>query len=259
MTTRAVIVPSGGANYGSLVEACRRLGVEAPVSADPARILDATHVILPGVGAAGHAMRSLREQRLDRVLPLLRQPLLGICLGMQVLFERSEEGDRSATGRALDPDAAPPPRAQETPRPSPTLWPRAATGACENTMDARLRGHDGGNAPMAAATAGTVECLGLLRGTVRRLPAAPSWPHMGWNTLHNRVEHALLDGIGDRDWFYFVHGYAAPAGEDTLAVSDHGERFAAAVARGNVFGVQFHPEKSAAAGRRLLANFFALR
>lgn len=202
MNARAVIVPSGGANYGSLVEACRRVGVEASTSANPAKILAATHVILPGVGAAGHAMRTLREQGLDRVLPQLRQPLLGICLGMQLLFEDSEEADGLRASRT--------------------------------------------------------SCLGLIAGHVRRLPAAPSWPHMGWNTLRNRVEHPLLDGIGDRDWFYFVHGYAAPVGDDTLAASDHGEHFAAVVARGNVFGVQFHPEKSAAPGRRLLSNFFAL-
>lgn len=205
MTVRAVIVPSGGANYGSLAEACRRVGVEAPVSAEPGRILDATHVILPGVGAAAHAMRHLRGSGLDDVLARVARPLLGICLGMQLLFERSEEG--------------------------------AARGG----------GHDGG-----------VECLGLLRGDVRRLPPAPRWPHMGWNTLRLRAAHPLLDGIGERDWFYFVHGYAAPAGDGTLAAGEHGDAFGAVVARGNVHGVQFHPEKSAGAGRRLLSNFFAL-
>lgn len=200
MNVRAVILPSGGANYGSLVEACRRVGVEASVSGEPLRILDATHVILPGVGAAGHAMRTLRAHGLDRVLQRVTQPLLGICLGMQVLFEESDEADDATATR----------------------------------------------------------CLGLLAGRVRRLPAAPSWPHMGWNTLRNRVEHPLLDGIGDADWFYFVHGYAAPTNDDTLAASDHGDTFAAVVAHGNVFGAQFHPEKSAAAGRHLLTNFFAL-
>lgn len=199
MNVRAVVVPSGGANYGSLVEACRRVGVDALVSGEPQRLLEATHVILPGVGAAAHAMRHLRESGLDRVLARVTQPLLGICLGMQLLFERSEEG--------------------------------SATEA--------------------------VECLGLLRGTVRRLPPAPRWPHMGWNTLRALAPHPLLDGVGERDWFYFVHGYAAPVGDDTLAESEHGGAFSALVARGRVYGAQFHPEKSAAAGRRLLANFFA--
>lgn len=200
-SVRAVILPAGGANYGSLREACRRVGVDATVSADEHAIRTATHVILPGVGAAGHAMRSLREQGLECALKRAQQPLLGICLGMQLLFESSLESDAS----------------------------HAET-----------------------------HCLGLLGGQVQRLPASPSWPHMGWNTLQRRVEHPLLDGIDERDWFYFVHGYAAPVGTDTLASCDHGGRFSAVVARDHVFGTQFHPEKSAAAGRRLLANFFAI-
>jgi imidazole glycerol-phosphate synthase subunit HisH len=197
VNARAYIVAAAGSNYASLIEACRRVGVDAGIGDDPARIAAATHVIVPGVGAADHAMRNLRRQGLDRVLRKVTQPLLGICLGMQILFEHSDEGDA-----------------------------------------------DG---------------LGLLRGDVRRLPAAPSWPHMGWNTLARRAgAHPLLDGIGEDDWFYFVHGYAAPCDDATLAETHHGGAIAAVVARANIHGVQFHPEKSAAAGRRLLANFFAL-
>ncbi|HEU4664926.1 MAG TPA: imidazole glycerol phosphate synthase subunit HisH [Dokdonella sp.] len=197
MSVRAVIVAAGGANYGSLREACRRLDIEPEVTDDPARVAAASHVILPGVGAAAQAMAALRARGLDRVLRDLRQPLLGVCLGMQLLHEHSAEGD--------------------------------------------------------------VEGLGLLRGRVRRLPAAPRWPHMGWNTLVPRIaDHPLLQGIGRSDWFYFVHGYAADDGDATLAAAEHGAPFAAVVARGHVHGAQFHPEKSAAAGRRLLANFFAL-
>ena len=196
MTTRAYIVAAGGANYGSLIEACRRVGVDAGIGDDPARIAAATHVLVPGVGAAGHVMRALRKRRLDRVLRNVTQPLLGICLGMQILFEHSAEDD--------------------------------------------------------------VDGLGLLRGDVRRLPPAPSWPHMGWNTFARRAHHPLLDEIDETDWFYFVHGYAAASDATALAETRHGEPFAAVVARENVHGVQFHPEKSARAGRRLLANFFAL-
>jgi imidazole glycerol-phosphate synthase subunit HisH len=203
MITHAVIVPAGGANYGSLREACRRVGVDATISDEPKRIFAATHVILPGVGAAGHAMRNLRERGLDRVLKLIAQPLLGICLGMQLLFDASEESERAEPSE-------------------------------------------------------TIACLGLLSGVARRLPAAPSWPHMGWNTLGRRVEHPLLADIDDDDWFYFVHGYAVPIGADTLAATSHGETFTSVVARGNICGAQFHPEKSAAAGRRLLTNFFAM-
>jgi glutamine amidotransferase len=196
VSTRAYIVAAGGANYGSLREACRRLGVDAELGDDPARIAAATHVILPGVGAAGHAMRALRARGLDRTLARVTQPLLGICLGMQLLFEHSEEDDA-----------------------------------------------DG---------------IGLLPGTVERLPAAPSWPHMGWNTLDTDASHPLLGGVTSGDWFYFVHGYAASPDRATLAKTRHGGEFAAVVAHANVHGVQFHPEKSGGAGRRVLSNFFAL-
>ncbi len=196
MSVRAVIIAAGGANFGSLQAACARLGVTAQVSDSPQAIARATHLILPGVGAAAQAMATLRARGLDRLIRAIEQPLLGICLGMQLLFEHCAEGD--------------------------------------------------------------VDGLGLLRGKVSRLPAAPRWPHMGWNTLDIVRPGALLDGIGERDWFYFVHGYAADVGDDTIASSHHGEAFAAAVAREHVFGLQFHPEKSAAAGRRALANFLAL-
>ncbi len=217
MNVRAVIIAAGGANYGSLREACRRIGVDVEVNDDPTRIRAATHVILPGVGAAAHATRALREGGLDRVLAQLPQPLLGVCLGMQLLFEASEETPAA-------------PNAEHHPHPNPFL-----------------------------EEEGLSECLGLIPGAVRRLPAAPSWPHMGWNRLtFDQPAHPLLARIGANDWFYFVHGYAAPVNAHTIAHSDHGEPFAAVVARGNVYGVQFHPEKSAAAGRRLLTNFFAL-
>ena len=196
MNVRAVIIEAGGANFGSLLAACARIGVDAQLSDSPTAIRNATHVILPGVGAAAQAMTQLRERGLDRVIGKLTQPLLGICLGMQLLFERSQEGG--------------------------------------------------------------IDCLGVMPGEVRRLPAAPRWPHMGWNTVEAMRPHALLDGIGDDAWFYFVHGYAAPANDAAIATGEHGGRFAAAVARDNVFGMQFHPEKSAAAGRRALDNFFAL-
>lgn len=228
MSVRAVVVAAGGANYGSLREACRRIGVETDVTDDPQRIGAATHVILPGVGAAAHAMARLRERNLDAVLKKLTQPLLGVCLGMQLLFECSDEVDTRATHTSAALPA------------SPSGDPRGDKSVDEG------------------ATCTT--CLGRLEGRVRRLPAAPSWPHMGWNTLAPRVgePHPLLDGINGDDWFYFVHGYAAPTGKDTVATTGHGDLFSAVVARGNVHGVQFHPEKSAGAGRRVLANFFAL-
>jgi glutamine amidotransferase len=194
-----VLLDSGGANLGSVQAAFQRLGVEAPVTSDWNTIRDATHVVLPGVGAAAVCMARLRENGLDKLVPRLTQPLIGICVGMQLLFERSEE---SAT-----------------------------------------------------------ECLGLLAGDVRLLPAAPGLrvPHMGWNRLEVApgTTHPLTEGL-DRAWAYFVHSYAAPPSVDTIAVTTHTLPFSAMVAKGTVMGAQFHPERSSGAGARLLSNFLSL-
>lgn len=189
------VIDSGGANIGSVCCALERLGARAELTADPERIRRAERVILPGVGAAGAAMRHLRATGLDRLIPQLGQPLLGICLGMQLLFESSEEDD--------------------------------------------------------------VRCLGLLAGCVRRLPGSDRVrvPHMGWNALERERESPLLDGIADDAHAYFVHGYAVPVGADCVASSEHGTRFAALVQRGRISGAQFHPERSAATGARILDNF----
>ena len=190
-----VLVESGGANIGSVRYALERLGVQAAMSADAAVIRAADRVILPGVGAAGPGRARLNELALVDVLRSLTQPLLGICLGMQLLFDGSEEGD--------------------------------------------------------------VACLGLLPGRVRRMPESPGVrvPHMGWNRLQATRASSLLDGIPDGAHAYFVHSYAAPVTGDCLARCGHGEDFAAVVQRGNVAGAQFHPERSAATGARLLENF----
>jgi glutamine amidotransferase len=194
---RVVLLDSGGANLGSVQGAFARLGLAAPVTADEATIRAATHVLLPGVGAASAAMARLRANGLDRIIPTLTQPLLGICIGMQLLFEHSDEGD--------------------TP------------------------------------------CLGLLPGRVRRLPASPGVrvPHMGWNQIEGMDDSPLAEAL-EHQWVYFVHSFAAEVGATTVASTTHGAPFAAIVQRGNVMGVQFHPERSAAAGRRLLRNFLAL-
>ena len=193
-----VLVEAGGTNIGSLRYALARLGVDAQLTADVARIRAASHVILPGVGAAGPGMRLLREAGLVDVLRGLRQPVLGVCLGMQLLFERSEESD--------------------------------------------------------------TECLGLLPGTVRHLPqqAGLRVPHMGWNRLQVLARDPLLADLDDPAFAYFVHSYAAPVGAHTLASADHGGAFSAMVRKGNICGMQFHPERSATVGARLLRNFLSL-
>jgi glutamine amidotransferase len=151
-------------------------------------------VILPGVGAAAWSMNALAEHGLVDVIRGLTQPVLGICLGLQLLFESSDEG--------------------ETP------------------------------------------CLGILPGRVRRLETGPGLrlPHMGWNRLDWRVADPLAAGLDGGEWFYFVHSFAAPA-DDAVATSGHGREFAAVVRRDNFAACQFHPEKSASAGSRLLKNF----
>ena len=195
---RIVIVASGGANIASLQFALERLQAASTVSADAAEIRLASHVIVPGVGAAADAMSRLRRNRLDTVIPTLEQPVLGICLGMQLLFETSEEGD--------------------TP------------------------------------------CLGIIPGRATRFaPAAERpVPHMGWNTLDIRRPCALLGGIVDGDYAYFVHSYALQLSAATVASTDYGAPFSACVQWRNFYGAQFHPERSAAVGARLLQNFLAL-
>lgn len=194
---RVVLLDSGGANLGSVQAAFARLDVDAPVTSDAATIRAATHVVLPGVGAAAAAMKRLRENGLDRLIPTLSQPLIGICIGMQLLFERSAEGD--------------------------------------------------------------TECLGLLPGRIAKLPASAGVrvPHMGWNRLQASAPHPLMEGL-DQQWVYFVHSYALAASPLRIASCVHGEAFTAVAADGRVMGAQFHPERSGAAGARLLRNFLAL-
>ena len=197
-TADVVIVDSGGANLASLGFALQRLGASSQVSGDAQVIGGARRVLLPGVGAAQDAMARLQSLQLVNCLRSLQQPLLGICLGMQLLFSHSAEG-------------------------------------------------------------GT-DCLDIVAGTVQRLVAAPGRPvpHMGWNCCRQTGADALLRGIGERDYFYFVHGFAAAATAETTAVTDYGSPFSAVVSRGNFHGVQFHPERSSVPGARVLANFLAL-
>lgn len=198
-----VIIDSGGANIASLQFALRRLGTTAPVTADAERIRSASHVLLPGVGAAQDTMRRLDDHGLTALIPTLTQPLLGICLGMQLLFEESAE---------------------------------AAPG---NT---------------------STRALGIIPGRVERLAASAQRPvpHMGWNQLEPLRDDPLFQGIAEGEYVYFVHSYAAPVGTHSLVASEYGDRFTAAVRRGNFRGVQFHPERSAAVGARVLANFLSL-
>ncbi|MBI2518078.1 MAG: imidazole glycerol phosphate synthase subunit HisH [Opitutae bacterium] len=192
------IVDSGGANIASVRFALARLGVQSELTADPAVIRAAERVILPGVGSAQEGMKRLHAKGLVECVRGLTQPVLGICLGMQLLFDSSAEGDTAS--------------------------------------------------------------LGLIPGRVALLPESPgiTVPHMGWNTLTVRRATPLLAGIAPEARFYFVHSYAGPVNDFTLASCEHGTAFAAVVQRGNFSGVQFHPERSGSAGAQLLKNFLEM-
>lgn len=192
------VVKLGVGNTASVMFALERLEARAVLTDEPARIADAERVILPGVGAAAHAMLLLREKGLRDVLAKFARPLLGICLGQQLLYDASEEGD--------------------------------------------------------------AEGLGLVNGRVTKLEAsreAPS-PHMGWSKIARNRDHALLEGVPQDAYAYFVHSYVCPVGQATVATASYGATFSAVVARGNVFGCQFHPERSGATGACILQNFLRL-
>lgn len=185
-------------NIRSVEQALKYIGAEHIVTNDREEILRSDGVILPGVGAFPKAMDVLEEKGLVCVLKEIRdtgKPLLGICLGMQLLFERSEE---------------------------------------------------------------LKECsgLGLLLGHIRKLKVPYKIPHMGWNKLRKEREFPLWNGLEDGSFVYYVHAYYADCPNEIIyGVSDYGVQVPGFVAKGNVFGAQFHPEKSGEIGMRILKNF----
>ncbi len=196
---QVAIIDYGVGNLRSVEKAFGATGCAAVVSSDERVLYGADRLVLPGVGAFAACMNALTERGFDE---LVRErvaesiPLLGVCVGMQMLFEESEEF-------------------------------------------------------------GTTRGLGLLPGRVRRFSEDLVVPHVGWNRIRQRVAHPLFDGIEDAAFFYFVHSYYCEPAEDEviLGETDYGLPYASVVARENLCGVQFHPEKSQAAGLRLLSNF----
>jgi glutamine amidotransferase len=203
---RVAVVDYGAGNLRSVAKAVERSGLRADVCADPQELRLADAVVLPGVGAFADAMASLRAKGMDEaVVETIRagRPYLGLCLGLQVLFDESDEH-------------------------------------------------------------GTTAGLGILPGRVTRFPEELAdeglrVPHIGWNSVRYQGVHPMLGGLPEEDTYYFVHSFRAEPSrpEDIVGLTEYGRPFAAAVARENAFAVQFHPEKSQNAGRRLLDAFAA--
>jgi len=196
--TEVALLAYGAGNLASVRFALERLGARVRPVSTAAGIAEAERLVLPGVGQAGYAMGRLAALGLVEPIRSFQRPLLGICLGQQLLFENSEEG--------------------ETPM------------------------------------------LGLIPGRVGRLEPGDSLtvPHMGWSRLSILRPDPLLDGVLDGDRAYFVHGYVCPDGPATLASADYGGPVPAVVRSNNRWGCQFHPERSAKAGARILKNFMEL-
>jgi glutamine amidotransferase len=194
-----VIIKYNAGNIRSVLFALERLGVNATVTDDPEHIQAADKVIFPGVGEASTAMHYLRERKLDELIRSLRQPVLGICLGMQLLCEYSEENN--------------------------------------------------------------TDCLGVFTGVnVKQFsPGEPGLkvPQIGWNTITG-LSTKLFEGVRENSYCYFVHGYYAAVSPFTIASTDYSLLYSSALQKDNFFGVQFHPEKSATAGERILQNFLTL-
>ncbi len=198
MNTQVAIVDTGGANIASLRFALERLGAETRLTTEVNQLNAASHVVLPGVGAAMDAMQRLDELDLIEPIKKLEQPVLGICLGMQLLATFSEE-----------------------------------QGA---------------------------RCLGITADRTEQLMPSrdETVPHMGWNQLNRIDDDPLLRDISVDDYFYFVHSYAIPIGNSTVASCRYTRDFAAVIRQGNFTGTQFHPERSSSAGAQLLSNFLEL-
>jgi glutamine amidotransferase len=191
------IIKYNAGNVQSVLYALKRLGYAAIVTDDETELRQADKVIFPGVGNAGAAMESLQQAGLDKIIPSLTQPVLGICVGMQLLCNHSEEND--------------------------------------------------------------TKCLGIINTDVKKFlgGSGVKVPQMGWNTIYN-YKSDLLKGIPENSFVYYVHSYYAGLCAETVATTDYVQPYSAIIQKGNFYGVQFHTEKSADVGDKILSNFLEL-
>ncbi|MCP4975501.1 MAG: imidazole glycerol phosphate synthase subunit HisH [Maribacter sp.] len=192
---KIVIINYGAGNIQSIKFAFQRLGYEAVLSQNENEIKNADKVVFPGVGEASSAMKMLRQSGLNTLIPTLKQPVLGICLGMQLMCHTSEEGD--------------------------------------------------------------TEGLGIFDCDVVKFSNKVKVPQIGWNEISN-LKTDLFKGISEKEHIYLVHSFFAPLCKETIATSDYGLSYSAALAKNNFYGVQFHPEKSSDVGEQILKNFLTL-
>ena len=193
------IIQYNAGNIQSVLYALERIGAEAIVTDNPEAITAADRVIFPGVGEASTAMNYLKERNLDQVICSLKQPVLGICLGMQLMCSYSEENN--------------------------------------------------------------TDCLGIFNEQVKQfIPTDQSLkvPQMGWNTIHH-LKSDLFKRLTEENYAYFVHGYYASIGAHTIAQTKYILDYSSALQKDNFYGVQFHPEKSAAVGERIIQNFLNIK
>lgn len=189
---KIVIINYGAGNIQSIKFAIKRLGYEAILSHDIEEITSADKVIFPGVGEASSAMSKLRASGLDKLIPNLKQPVLGICLGMQLMCHSSEEGETKG--------------------------------------------------------------LGIFDVDVIKFTNEVKVPQIGWNQIAN-LKSELFKNIEEKEHIYLVHSFYAPLCKETIAESEYGLKYSAALAKNNFYGTQFHPEKSSGVGERILQNF----
>lgn len=197
------VIDYGVGNIRSVMNALGRLGCEAKLTGDVAEIMSSDKVILPGVGDCAQAMYGLRESGLAEIVPQIKVPVLGICVGLQMMCRHSEENDAQGLG----------------------IFPTDVL-----RFDGSLKAEDG---------------------------SAIKIPHMGWNALRE-LRGDLFRGLDEGSFVYYVHSYYPQICDYTIARSNHGVVFSGALARDNFYGCQFHPEKSAAVGEKILDNFLKL-